>query len=495
MKILGKPIFQDLQHSECAGAPILKSLWDHFDFSYLLAQSGIHKDKGVPAWMLSFLYVIGLASQCSSVLNMSKLVDKDAVLKIMFRGLKIGQYTLSRFLTGAYNWDAFAIKRVARFQDDPDTKLQEGDSVNLDDTMVEHPYGKKLPFLCWLFDHSKKIDIWTINLVVLQAVLKNGLDYPLFNRVWLKPKTEEEKLTKLTKFDLSKQMLLDLRKTTSCRLWIAMDRWFLCKDFFNFLINNNFDWVTKAKRNTALYRKEIENLTNRERFVPIKPFILIKEVFLKLKSMPTTGVAGISIPNIYMKMPYKQVNKKGKTVTKQHFVQIAAVVAMRLKEDIESDKDKFELENNTADDTPATYRCAYLIISNRFDLPEEALKIYIKRWKIEVFFRAAKQELGLTECHSISEVHHHAHLQLLFTAECLLNYAKWQLNKDKTSSEEDFTHGEMVKSLFHTRCQIKLKTKGIIQKIYAYFDTEVQKFARLFKLFWPDELCMFFGAR
>lgn len=110
-------------------------------------------------------------------------------------------------------------------------------------------------------------------------------------------------------------------------------------------------------------------------------------------------------------------------------------------------------------------------------------------------FRAVKQELGLTECHSTSEVHHHAHLQLLFTAECLLNYAKWQLNKDKTSSEEDFTHGEMIKSLFHTRCQIKLKTKGTIQKIYSYFDTEVQKFARLFKLFWPDELCMFFGAR
>lgn len=493
MQTLEKPVFEDLSHSECAGAPILKSLWDHFDISYLLSQSGIDKKSGVPTWMLAFLYIVGLTSKCSSVLNMSKLVDKDALLKIMFRGLKIGQYTLSRFLTGDYNWNTFGIKRVSRFQDDSDTKLQEGDSINLDDTMVDHQYGKKLPFLCWLFDHSKKVDIWTMNLVALQAVLKSGLDYPLFYRVWLKPKNEEEKLTNPTKFDLAKQMLLDLRKSVSCRLWIAMDRWYLSKAFFNFLLDNNFDWVTKAKRNTALYRKEIENITNRERFVPVKPITLIKEVFFKLKSMPTTGVVGIDIPNIYMKMPYEVVNKKGKVVKKQRFVQIAAIAAVRLKEDTE--KEKNTLENCSIDETLAIYRGAYLIISNRFDLPEEALKVYIKRWRIEVFFRAAKQELGLTECHSILEIHHHAHLHLLFTAESLLNYAKWQLNKDKASDEEGYTHGKMVKSFFHTRCQIKLKTKDSIQKIYVYFDTEVQQFTRLFKLFWPKELCMFFGVR
>jgi len=84
---------------------------------------------------------------------------------------------------------------------------------------------------------------------------------------------------------------------------------------------------------------------------------------------------------------------------------------------------------------------------------------------------------------------------LLFTAESLLNYAKWQLNKDKASDEEGCTHGKMVKSLFHTRCQIQMKIKQKIQKIYIYFDIEVQQFATLFKLFWPKELIMFFGVR
>ncbi|WP_199242487.1 hypothetical protein [Desulfosporosinus fructosivorans] len=40
----------------------------------------------------------------------------------------------------------------------------------------------------------------------------------------------------------------------------------------------------------------------------------------------------------------------------------------------------------------AQYRGAYLIISNRHDAPREALSVYVKRWRIEVFYRAAKQE-------------------------------------------------------------------------------------------------------
>lgn len=63
----------------------------------------------------------------------------------------------------------------------------------------------------------------------------------------------------MAKHEKAREMLLQLRKFVTCRLWVAMDRWYLCKDFFNFLTDNSFDWVTKAKRNTALYQKEIES--------------------------------------------------------------------------------------------------------------------------------------------------------------------------------------------------------------------------------------------
>lgn len=169
MNTLAKPQFSNLPHGESAGAPILLDLWNRFDVSFLLAQSGIIKSSGTPTWMLSFLYVIGLVARCASVSKMAGMAAQDTLLKIMFQGKNLTQYTLSRFLTSNY-------KRVQRLQEDPDTKLQEGDVVALDDSLVVHPYGKQLPFLCWLFDHSLKVNVWGMNLVALHSILRNGLE-------------------------------------------------------------------------------------------------------------------------------------------------------------------------------------------------------------------------------------------------------------------------------------------------------------------------------
>ncbi|WP_254611158.1 transposase [Paenibacillus sp. JMULE4] len=483
MSALQKPRFTELNHSECAGAPVLKTLWDRFDFSLLLSQSGMMKRSGTPSWLLCFLYVVGLVSNCSSVVQMAQLADKDALLKVMFQPWKLTQYTLSRFFTTSFAWMTFGKKRVERLQQDTLTRLSDGDVVNLDDTHSAHPYAKQLPFLSWLYDHSTKTYAWAMNLVVLQAVLKSGLEYPLFYRVWHKPETKGEGLTKL---DLARQMLLMLRESVTCRLWVAMDRWYLCKKFFVFLEENNFDWVTKAKRNTALFRKVIEPGTRRERFVPLTPVMLIREVFKDLTRQATSGLSSISIPGIYMKRPYTTINRKGKQVTKQRFVPIAAVVAMRLKEDEQPDSNPVQTEE---EESPATYRGAYLLISNRFDAPEQALQTYVKRWRIEVFFRAAKQELAFEKCHAQSEAHHHAHFELLFAAETLLAVALFELNKEKTS-DEGYTHGEMVRGLFHTRCQVRVKNHKGIQRISIDCDIQVRQFARLIELFWPEHYLM-----
>ena len=82
---LEKPRFKKLMQGECAGAPILRTLWDQFDFSLLLTQSGIFKRSGAPSWMLCFMYVVGLVSGCSSVNQMAQLASKDALLELMFK--------------------------------------------------------------------------------------------------------------------------------------------------------------------------------------------------------------------------------------------------------------------------------------------------------------------------------------------------------------------------------------------------------------------------
>ena len=170
---------------------------------------------------------------------------------------------------------------------------------------------------------------------------------------------------------------------------------------------------------------------------------------------------------------------------KQRLVPIAAVVAIRLKED-EAAQDEIVEEG---EDSLATYKGAYLIISNRHDVPKQALAIYGKRWRIEVFFRTAKQELGFESCHSTSEAHQHAHMELLFATETLLAYALWQVNKEKTS-DESCTHGKMVRGLFHTRCQVRYRNHKGSERIYIDFDTEARRFASLISAYWPPQLFM-----
>ncbi|HAU32682.1 MAG TPA: hypothetical protein DCW46_10620 [Desulfotomaculum sp.] len=70
------------------------------------------------------------------------------------------------------------------------------------DSLVPHPYAKKIPFLFWLFDHCRKMHLWASNLVAIHAVKQSGLEYPLFYALWDNTRT---------KFELSLEMLKDLR--------------------------------------------------------------------------------------------------------------------------------------------------------------------------------------------------------------------------------------------------------------------------------------------
>lgn len=118
----------------------------------------------------------------------------------MFRPYRLAQYTLSRFFTTPYAWRTFGKKRVERLRQDSDTMPHEGDIINLDDTHSAHPYAQKLPFLSWLFDSSSNTYSWCMNFVVLQTVLRNGMEYPLFYSVWLKPDGDAPGLSKLDRW-------------------------------------------------------------------------------------------------------------------------------------------------------------------------------------------------------------------------------------------------------------------------------------------------------
>ncbi|NOV02352.1 hypothetical protein [Paenibacillus planticolens] len=103
---------------------LLKQLWDCFGISLLLTQSDMMKRSGTPSWLLCFLYVMGLVSNCSSVVQMASFADNDAILKAMFQPWRMAQYTLSWYFSSSNAWTTFGKKRVARLQQDEVTFLQ-----------------------------------------------------------------------------------------------------------------------------------------------------------------------------------------------------------------------------------------------------------------------------------------------------------------------------------------------------------------------------------
>lgn len=132
--------------------------------------------------------------------------------------------------------------------------------------------------------------------------------------------------------------------------------------------------------------------------------------------------------HIYMKMLHFVMNSRGGQKKKYPYTAIAAVIAMRLKEDEEPEAIEPDDKN---EDKPATYRCAYVLISNRVDASDQVLQVYAKRWRIEVFFRRAKQNLGLANCHFTTEEYYNAYSELLFACATLLGYTHWGMNKEK----------------------------------------------------------------
>lgn len=94
MAMLNKPKFKKLAYSSFGGAPLLMSLWNQFDFSILMTQSGIHKKNGVPTWQLAFLFIVGLLAQCSSCLKTVDFYSKERLLQAMFFQKRITQWLL-----------------------------------------------------------------------------------------------------------------------------------------------------------------------------------------------------------------------------------------------------------------------------------------------------------------------------------------------------------------------------------------------------------------
>ncbi|MCI3922622.1 transposase, partial [Paenibacillus sp. TRM 82003] len=272
--------------------------------------------------------------------------------------------------------------------------------------------------------------------------------YPLLYSIWQKDNGVDPHQSKL---ELALQMLQRLRDQVgpTLRLWACFDSFYQGKDFYLAVEQLNYHWVTRAKSNHTFYRKIIER--GKERFIAITPDALFKEArpvfaFYKKRAMC------MSFKDIYLltnEIPHGRGKRKEKVLKP-----LNVVVTTFQEEDLESGTMKQVV--------------ALLHSNNLAATAEEIVNVYRDRWSIETFFRNAKQELGLTECHSTNENHIHAHLSLLFVAESLVRIAQWEFNK-KTGTGEEITHRQVVDLLLQTRCEVQAISPDNIQVYFDFF--------------------------
>ena len=115
--------------------------------------------------------------------------------------------------------------------------------------------------------------------------------------------------------------------------------------------------------------------------------------------------------------------------------------------------------------------------------PEEILRIYGKRWEIEVFFKTCKSMLHLgSECHSLSYDALSAHVALVFTRYMLLSLQK-RFNEDDRSIGELFLLmvDELADMTFaHAMQLIVAAMLQTVQEHFGLSDEQLTAFSRQF---------------
>ena len=115
--------------------------------------------------------------------------------------------------------------------------------------------------------------------------------------------------------------------------------------------------------------------------------------------------------------------------------------------------------------------------------PEEIIRIYGKRWQIEVFFKTCKSYLNLIgECHSLSYDALTAHVAIVF-ARYMMIALEQRKNQDKRTLGELFCYfiDEMADITFAESLQIILK--AMFESMYAIFQITEEQLDSFIQLF------------
>lgn len=286
------------------------------------------------------------------------------------------QSSLNRFLT-LYHWDEeeLNLKRLESLQSLKEIRWRKNGVVAIDDTLLPKT-GKKMPGAAKFWDHNTNSYVYA-QCIVTSHYVDRDKDYPIYLKQYLKRGSPEAAVHGFkTKVELALEHVDYCETLGSPVKTYVFDAWFLCKKLTDRIKFYGKGWVSKLKSNRIVHHKGKE--------MSVKEFgkTLSKEDFREIMVRSKSYWVHTMILN---------VNKLGRV----------QVVVCHNNEDREGDP-------------------VYLVTNRLHWDAKRVVFCYSLRFRIDNFYKDAKQNLGLGGCQLRSLKGTRRHWLLGFLAYSLL---------------------------------------------------------------------------
>jgi len=307
----------------------------------------------------------------------------------------ISSRAMNRFLVDG-NWSESEVnkKRIEELQKHNETRWSIKGIGIIDDSLLEKT-GKLIPFSGKFYDHCDNRFVHAINIVTLHYADKK-VNYPIDNRVYEKKESSEEDSFR-TKLEIAKQLIEESVKVHKMPVkTFIFDAWYMSRSLTDFIELLGRDWIASCKSNLLV--KHCGEFVSLETFAGR----------MKEKNFMETKIDG----------------KKYKIFTKTLFMKCL------------DKKVRIIISRNEEGGT------VYLA-TNRGGSSSDIVAAYTLRWKIETFYKDAKEHLGLEDCQVRDPSGMRKHFSMVFLSHTLLKLGVVEGTLSKVCS----TVGKSIKSI------------------------------------------------
>ena len=395
---MNKSITQDAQ-DENQISKTIQRFFTRFHVSSALKSANAYKKKGIPVVeIFQYLFVL-IFSNRSMYMNLLTGKNTPTFAKdTAYRFMKMAQI----------NWIRYTTILSSRIINDAIVPLDSADRANvliIDDSMFERNRSKRVELLAKVYDHAKHA--YKFGFRMLTLGWSDGSTFLPISSVLLSSENKKNRVNEASTMDKRtigyKRRQLSVQKGTSAMLellkqaknaaipakYVLFDSWFTSPSSIHAVKEVGYDVIAMVKKTPKMFFRY-----NSEDMSLISIYNKNKKRRGRSKYLLSVMVDVVKDGNV---IPAKVVYVRNRNKRKE-------------------------------------YLC---IISTNTQLDEnEIIRIYGKRWDIEVFFKVCKSYLQLSkECRSISYDSITAHTAIVFTRYMMLSLEGRESNDERSLGE------------------------------------------------------------